>query len=396
MDRLRLLFGTPEFPAILLGNVILGMAYAFSLPFMSLFGTRELGLDPKGYGLFMIVNTLAGIAGGTFLARLSDTRLSRKAVMMGSTAFSVLGYVAYAHIRDVRVLLPASCLLFGLGGAAFSQIFAHVRDLLARHGVPPRDTPFYMNVFRLCFALAWTVGPALGALIVDRYSFRSSFLAVAGLQTLFILVVAVGVRSAPPPGIGRPRGRSPLLTLHRVPGFLPHFLAMTLILACTTISMMNLPLLIVETLGGQPSQVGVAYSIAPFFELPLMWFIGIWAARIAPVRIIRYAAVVAVVFYGSLALVTEPWHVYPLQLLSAAMVAVTSGIAITFFQDFLPGQAGTATDLYGSASRIGAISGYLLCGWVGSELGHRSVYAASALLCAAAWLIMMRWRPAAG
>ena len=38
---LRLLFGTPEFPAILLANVILGMAYAFSMPFMSLFGTRE-------------------------------------------------------------------------------------------------------------------------------------------------------------------------------------------------------------------------------------------------------------------------------------------------------------------------------------------------------------------
>lgn len=395
MDRLRLLFGIPEFPAILMANVILGMAYAFSLPFMSLFGTRELGLDPKGYGLFMIANTLSGIVLGTFLARLSDTRLPRKAVMMGSTAFSVLGYLAYAHFRDWRILLPVSCLLFGLGGAAFSQIFAHVRDLLARHGVPPRDTPFYMNIFRLCFALAWTVGPALGSLIVDRHSFRASFLAVAGLQSLFILVVGIGVRSAPPPGLGRPRGRSPLLTLHLIPGFLPHFIAMTLILSCTTISMMNLPLLMVETLGGQARQVGIAYSIAPVFELPLMWFIGIWAARIAPVRIIRYAAVVAVVFYGGLALAAEPWHVYPLQLLSAAMVAVTSGIAITFFQDFLPGQAGTATDLYGSAGRIGAISGYLLCGWVGSELGHRSVFAACALLCASAWLIMMRWRPEA-
>jgi SET family sugar efflux transporter-like MFS transporter len=254
-----------------------------------------------------------------------------------------------------------------------------------------------MNVFRLCFAVAWTGGPALGALIVDRYSFRASFLAVAGLQTLFILVVAIGVRSAPPSGrtrTGNP-SRSPLLTLHRIPGFLPHFLAMTLILSCTTISMMNLPLLMVETLGGRPSQVGIAYSIAPFFELPLMWYIGIWAGRIAPVRIIRYAAVLAVVFYGSLALVTEPWHVYPLQLLSAAMVAVTSGIAITFFQDFLPGQAGTATDLYGSAGRIGAISGYLLCGFIGSELGYRSVFAVCAILCASAWMVMMRWRPEA-
>jgi SET family sugar efflux transporter-like MFS transporter len=92
-------------------------------------------------------------------------------------------------------------------------------------------------------------------------------------------------------------------------------------------------------------------------------------------------------------LAREPWHVYPLQVLSAALVAVTSGLAITFFQDFLPGQAGTATNVYGNAARIGSTAGYLLFGWLGSTLGYRSVFWVCAGFCAAAWAIMRRWPP---
>jgi SET family sugar efflux transporter-like MFS transporter len=396
MSKARLFLQVPEFPVLLAANVILGMSYAFSLPFMSLFGTRELGLSPAGFGLFMTANAVSGIVLGTWMARLSDTRLSRKAVMMVSASFAVAGYVAYAYIRDVRILLPVSCILLGLGGGAFSQIFALVRDLLARHAVPAQEAPFYVNVFRLCFALAWTVGPALGALLLERHSFRASFLAVAGLLVVFIATVGFGLGRIPPPAPvqrGARSPRSPLWTLHRIPGFLPHFVAFTMVLSCSTMSIMNLPLLIVESLRGQAKQVGWAYSIAPVFELPFMWFIGLWATRTPPVRIIRYAVAVAVAYYAGLSLAAEPWHVYPLQILSAAIVAVTSGVAITFFQDFLPGQAGTSTDLYGTAGRIGALAGYLLCGWLGTALGHRSVFAACALLCAAALAIMLRWRP---
>jgi SET family sugar efflux transporter-like MFS transporter len=397
MSKARLFLQVPEFPVLLAANVILGLSYAFALPFMSLFGTRELGLTPAGFGLFMTANAVSGIVLGTWMARLSDTRLSRKAVMMVSTSFSVAGYVAYAYIRDVRILLPVSCILLGLGGGAFSQVFALVRDLLGRHAVPAQDAPFYVNVFRLCFALAWTVGPALGALLLERHSFRASFLAVAGLLCLFIAIVGIGLGRipAPPPAPAPSKSgaKSPLWTLHRIPGFLPHFVAFALVLSCSTMGMMNLPLLIVESLRGQPGQVGWAYSIAPVFELPFMWFIGLWATRTPPVRIIRYAVALAVAYYAGLSLAAEPWHVYPLQVLSAAIVAVTSGIAITFFQDFLPGQAGTSTDLYGTAGRIGSLAGFLLCGWLGNALGHRSVFAACAVLCAAALAILLRWRP---
>jgi SET family sugar efflux transporter-like MFS transporter len=69
--------------------------------------------------------------------------------------------------------------------------------------------------------------------------------------------------------------------------------------------------------------------------------------------------------------------VYVLQIASAAIVAVMSGVAITFFQNFLPDQAGTATNLYSSSSRVGSMVGYLAFGAIAGGLGHRAVFALS-------------------
>jgi SET family sugar efflux transporter-like MFS transporter len=81
-----------------------------------------------------------------------------------------------------------------------------------------------------------------------------------------------------------------------------------------------------------------------------------------------------------------------LQALSAAVVAVMSGVAITFFQNYLPSQSGTATNLYSTASRIGAIAGYLGFGVLGGATGHRAVFGVTVGLCALALTILLVFR----
>ena len=49
-------------------NLLLGLGYSFVVPFMSLFGTKEVGMSPMLYGVFMTVNTVAAIFFGTALA----------------------------------------------------------------------------------------------------------------------------------------------------------------------------------------------------------------------------------------------------------------------------------------------------------------------------------------
>ena len=392
MRNVRLLFSHREFAVLLAGNVILGLGYSLVLPFMSIFGTRELGLGPWGFSLFMTANAVTGIFISTRIAGWSDIRFSRKSVLIVGSLAGAAGYAAFGLLRNPWALLPISCVLGGIAGGTFSQTFALARDLLGRRGVPEKEFPFYINVFRLFYALSWTVGPAIGALMLARWSFAVCFLAAAGLFCVFALLVGLGVEKRAPTAQARAAAAAmPMRQAFRLPGFLAHFIAFILILSCATMGMMNLPLLILGPLRGNETHVGWAYSIAPIFELPFMYYAGVLATRLPPARIIRWAALLAVLYYAGLALAGEPWHVYPLQVLSAALVAVTSGLAITFFQDFLPGQAGTATNVYSNAARIGSTAGYLLFGWLGSTLGYRSVFAVCAVFCGAGWIIMRRW-----
>jgi len=59
---------------LLLANILVGVSYSFVIPFLSLFGTREVGLEPMAFSLFMVATSLGSIAFSTLLARWSDVR----------------------------------------------------------------------------------------------------------------------------------------------------------------------------------------------------------------------------------------------------------------------------------------------------------------------------------
>src|SRR6188768_3058578 len=182
---------------ILALSLLLGLAYSFVLPFMSLFGTREVGMSPFGFGAFMTATSLSSILLSTWLARRSDMILSRRKVLLLGGVTGAIGYLGYAFSRDVALLTVCSVVFLGLSSVTFGQLFALARDVLERGGAPPSKLPLHMNVVRLFFALAWTVGPALGSLLVAR-SFKVAFLATSSIFVLFTAVVATFVPDVPP------------------------------------------------------------------------------------------------------------------------------------------------------------------------------------------------------
>jgi MFS transporter, SET family, sugar efflux transporter len=386
----RHLLSDRDYRVLLLANVLVGVAYSFVIPFLSLFGTREVGLGPMAFSLFMTATSLGSVAFSTVLARWSDARWARRSVLLVGGIAGCLGYLGYAFVRDVAWLTLVGVFLLGLASVTFSQLFAYARDLFTQRGIPSSEVPLYMNVFRLFFALSWTVGPAIAAWVMQGSGFRGLFLVAAAFFALFALLVAFFVPHVPPTAAARQAAQAmPLRQALRVPGLLPHFAAFLVYFACSSMGMMNLPLLLLGPLGGTTHHVGIAYSVAPLFELPLMLLMGVLATRMPSRRLIQGVFVLAVAYYGLLAGVQAPWQVYPVQVLSAAIVAVTSGVAITFFQDFLPGQPGSATNLYSNAQRVGSTTGYLLLGVLTESVGTRGVFVACALGCGGAAAILL-------
>jgi MFS transporter, SET family, sugar efflux transporter len=375
IERCRPLYTQPGFRVLFVLNVLLGFAYSFVLPFMSMFGTIEAGMSKMRFGAFMTLTTVAGLLIGTVVARYSDTHLSRRSVLLCGSISGMAGYLGYAYCRSFLPLLLIGTVVLGLSTTTFSQLFAHARELLAASEIAPAQRVFYMNTFRMFFALSWTVGPMIGSWIMVHFSYRGLFLAAAVNFGLFAWMVARSVPSAPPLFAKQAsQSAQSLFKMLSRSDLLAHLAAMGLICAATTLGMVNLPLLIIETLHGSQVSVGITYSVAPVFELPFMLYFGWLATRRESVGIVRSGLLIAAVYFAGLIFVVQPWQVYLCQILSAAMTAVISGIAITYFQSHLPHHPGTATNLYSSALRIGSTAGYFLFGPIAEHWGYRGVF----------------------
>ncbi len=359
---------------------LLGMTYSFLLPFLSLFGTQEVGMSPVAFGVFMTLSSLGSIGFSTVLARLSDTRMSRRRILLVGSGAGTVGYAAYAFVRDPILLTWIGVFVLGIAAGVYPQVFALARDMLRKDEELERDAALYMNVVRLCFALAWTVGPALSALLMLKTSFLGVFLAAASLFASFGILAYFWVPKEPHLSAGA-AVVAPLGHTLQTPSLFLYFVAFCLYFACSTVGMMNLPLLITQTLGAPESAVGVAYSLAPVFEIPFMIGVGFLALRLPLARIIQFSLLIAAFYYFILGSVSGPPQVYAAQALSAFVVSVMGGLAITFFQDFLPDQSGTATNLYSNASRIGGTAGYLMFGLCAERFGHRGVFFIAAVTC---------------
>jgi SET family sugar efflux transporter-like MFS transporter len=310
-------------------------------------------------------------------------------MMLLGGVFGVLGYVGFAYFRTFLPLVLTGVCFLGVASITFSQSFAYAREAINRSEIPPGESVFYMNAFRMFYALAWTVGPAISSWVMVAFSFRAVFLCAATCFLAFVIVVWNVVPEVAPVGLKTTKKdeQSLLKLLGRWDVF-AHFLAFVLIFTASTVGMMDLPLLVLDVLNGTKEQVGIVYCIAPVFELPFMLYFGLLATKRDTAAIIRAGIVIAIVYYGLLIAVQAPWHIYPLQILSAALTAVTSGVAISYFQNYMPDYPGTATNLFMNAMRIGSTVGYLLFGTLAWGFGYRRVFLGCALLSVVALALM--------
>ena len=155
----RRLLAEREFVVLLISQLVLGMAYSFVVPFYSMFGTIEVGMSNWMFGIFMTITSIAGIIISTALARWSDTHFSRRSILLLSCLCGALGYGGYAYERSVLWLTVIGSVALGIASISFAQLFAAAREALGRHGIADSEAPLYMNIFRLLFSLAWTIGP---------------------------------------------------------------------------------------------------------------------------------------------------------------------------------------------------------------------------------------------
>ncbi len=355
--------------AFLIVAFLTGIAGALQTPTLSVFLTDEVHARPAMVGFFFTGSAVIGILVSQFLAGRSDKRGDRKSLIVFCCLLGVLTCTLFAWNRNYFVLLFVGVFLSSFGSTANPQMFALAREHADKTG---REAVMFSSFLRAQVSLAWVIGPPLAYALAMGFSFTVMYLSAAvafivcGVMVwLFLpsmqkeLPLATGTVEAPR------RNRRDTLLL---------FVICTLMWGSNSLYIINMPLFIINELHLPEKLAGVMMGTAAELEIPTMLIAGYFAKRLGKRFLMRVAAVGGVCFYAGMLMAHSPVILLGLQLLNAIFIGILGGIGMLYFQDLMPGQAGSATTLYTNTSRVGWIIAGSVAGIVAEIWNYHAVF----------------------
>lgn len=355
--------------AFLIVAFLTGIAGALQTPTLSIFLTDEVHARPAMVGFFFTGSAVIGILVSQFLAGRSDKRGDRKSLIVFCCLLGVLACTLFAWNRNYFVLLFVGVFLSSFGSTANPQMFALAREHADKTG---REAVMFSSFLRAQISLAWVIGPPLAYALAMGFSFTVMYLSAAvafivcGVMVwLFLpsmqkeLPLATGTVEAPR------RNRRDTLLL---------FVICTLMWGSNSLYIINMPLFIINELHLPEKLAGVMMGTAAGLEIPTMLIAGYFAKRLGKRFLMRVAAVGGVCFYAGMLMAHSPVILLGLQLLNAIFIGILGGIGMLYFQDLMPGQAGSATTLYTNTSRVGWIIAGSVAGIVAEIWNYHAVF----------------------
>ena len=355
--------------AFLIVAFFTGIAGALQTPTLSIFLTDEVHARPAMVGFFFTGSAVIGILVSQFLAGRSDKRGDRKSLIVFCCLLGVLACTLFAWNRNYFVLLFVGVFLSSFGSTANPQMFALAREHADKTG---REAVMFSSFLRAQVSLAWVIGPPLAYALAMGFSFTVMYLSAAvafivcGVMVwLFLpsmqkeLPLATGTVEAPR------RNRRDTLLL---------FVICTLMWGSNSLYIINMPLFIINELHLPEKLAGVMMGTAAGLEIPTMLIAGYFAKRLGKRFLMRVAAVGGVCFYAGMLMAHSPVILLGLQLLNAIFIGILGGIGMLYFQDLMPGQAGSATTLYTNTSRVGWIIAGSVAGIVAEIWNYHAVF----------------------
>ena len=355
--------------AFLIVAFLTGIAGALQTPTLSIFLTDEVHARPAMVGFFFTGSAVIGILVSQFLAGRSDKRGDRKSLIVFCCLLGVLACTLFAWNRNYFVLLFVGVFLSSFGSTANPQMFALAREHADKTG---REAVMFSSFLRAQVSLAWVIGPPLAYALAMGFSFTVMYLSAAvafivcGVMVwLFLpsmqkeLPLATGTVEAPR------RNRRDTLLL---------FVICTLMWGSNSLYIINMPLFIINELHLPEKLAGVMMGTAAGLEIPTMLIAGYFAKRLGKRFLMRVAAVGGVCFYAGMLRAHSPVILLGLQLLNAIFIGILGGIGMLYFQDLMPGQAGSATTLYTNTSRVGWIIAGSVAGIVAEIWNYHAVF----------------------
>jgi MFS transporter, SET family, sugar efflux transporter len=370
------------FIALVIADVLAGLADAISGPYVVLFLVDQARLGPLALSAILSVRALSGIAFGTAFGAWIDRRTTLAPLLL-ALAGSAVGYTLLGFTTNFALLLVIAALPIAIGAAAFSQSIALVKRQFGQASLHTANRA--IGVMRASWSLAWAIGPAVGALIVGMIGFRGAFLASAASAVIALMTLLL-VRARPLPADAthanrrKPANGGPAIALA--------FASLALFHTAMFLGSIPLPIVLITSLGGAKSDIGVAMSLCAALEIIVMGAL-IWRPFQRGERaaiVVGFAAFVA--YFVALALTRSVAAVFWAQILRAIGIGLVSYLGISYLQSLMPHRAGAAAAMFSNSGQVGSVLAALSVGGLAQAFGYASIFIVCAVLSAAGLVLV--------
>jgi SET family sugar efflux transporter-like MFS transporter len=217
------------------------------------------------------------------------------------------------------------------------------------------------------------IGPPLAFMLALNYGFTVMFSIAAGIFAISLALIAFVL-----PSVARVEQAADTPITH-VSGWHNKnvrmlFIASTLMWTCNTMYIIDMPLWISSDLGLPDKLAGILMGTAAGLEIPAMILAGFYVKRFGKRRMMVVAVAAGVLFYLGLILFHSREALLALQLFNAIFIGIVAGIGMLWFQDLMPGRAGSATTLFTNSISTGVILAGVIQGALAQSYGHFAVY----------------------
>lgn len=405
-----------------------------TLPIMSLYLLNEVHADRDELGNFFTVAAISGIVITQIIARFSDSRLSRRDLMILGYSAGAMMALTYIFFPSYGVIVTAGVLFYSLSMVATPQVFALAREYaLLKYG----DALMFTSYLRAVFSLAWVMTPPIAyTLFVDfgsKFTFTvAAVIFIIGALVAFFMMPRALFKSgsvhdfenAPSSSLSdlidseaseseKPRNAEPepvrtaesntrktglkeLFKTGNAGSIILLFLAFMLLWCCNSAYLISMPIFVTKeaVLGGSLAETerlpGIMMGLAALLEIPVMILCGRIAKRIGLKTLIMFCALSGCGFYLCLVFGTvSTVSLLAFQVLNAVFIGILASLGMVYMQELLPKFPGQATTLYNNSVNTGGIiSGYLVTRALNLG-GAVDVFRAGILFTAAAFVLLV-------
>ncbi|WP_318371261.1 sugar efflux transporter [Enterobacter sp.] len=358
------------YAAFMIVAFMMGVAGALQAPTLSLFLSREVGAQPFWVGLFYTVNAIAGILVSLWLAKRSDSQGDRRKLIMFCCLMAAGNALLFAFNRHYLTLITCGVLLASIANTAMPQLFALAREYADNSA---REVVMFSSIMRAQLSLAWVIGPPLAFMLALNYGFTTMFSIAAGIFIVSLAMIALML-----PSVARLEQPTDV-PVTQVSGWSDKnvrmlFIASTLMWTCNTMYIIDMPLWISRDLGLPDKLAGILMGTAAGLEIPAMILAGYYVKRFGKRCMMTLAMAAGVLFYLGLIFFHSQSALLALQLFNAIFIGIVAGIGMLWFQDLMPGRAGSATTLFTNSISTGVILAGVIQGALAQSYGHGVVY----------------------